>query len=346
MNNRSLFLASLALLTVGCTPSWTGSGPEPVTAARPAAEPSNSASFRVVESATGKTVPFASVIARAAMADVVFFGEQHDDPETHFLEFALLEGLGRRHDNVVLSLEMFERDVQPELNRYLLGAVSESTFLAKSRPWPRYATDYRGMVQLARVRGWPVVAANIPRPMASAIARKGLQALDTLTTAERMFAARALMCPNDAYFTRFAEAMGGHGAGGGPPTAADNATAAAMTQRFYEAQCAKDETMAESIANRFIGTAIVRVVESRSSGRRFEQITRGNGVLLHVNGAFHSDYGQGTAERVRRRIPDIRTLVITAVPVENPGTAVIGAEAAKADYVIFTRSAKPGGSLP
>ena len=320
MINRSFLLGSFALLTAGCTASWTGAGPEPATTPRTSvAVPSNSASFRVVESATGNTVSFTSLIGRAAMADVVFFGEQHDDPETHFLEFALLEGLGQRHNSVVLSLEMFERDVQPELDRYLSGGVSEAAFLARSRPWPRYATDYRAMVQLARVRGWKVIASNIPRPMASAISRRGMRALDTLTTLERAHASASMICPtNDAYFKRFGEAMGGHSAGGGPPSAGDAAAAQAMTERFYEAQCAKDETMAESITRELMGT-------------------RGRGVLLHVNGAFHSDYGLGTAERVRRRMPDIRSLVITAVPVENPGTAVVGAEAAKADYVIFTR---------
>ena len=321
MTSRPLFVAFATLLSAGCTASWTGSGPDPAISPRTSvAEPSNAASFRVVESATGNTVSFTSLIGRAAMADVVFFGEQHDDPETHFLEFALLEGLGQRHGNLVLSLEMFERDVQPELDRYLSGAVSESTFLAKARPWPRYATDYRGMVQLARVRGWRVIAANIPRPMASAISRRGMRALDTLTISDRGYASASMICPtNDAYFKRFGEAMGGHGAGGGPPTAADAAAAEAMTVRFYEAQCAKDETMAESITRELL-------------------TSRGRGVLLHVNGAFHSDYGQGTAERVRRRMPDIRSLVITAVPVENPSTAVLGDEVAKADYVIFTRN--------
>lgn len=315
--------AVLALaLAAGCTPSWGGSGdplpsPMPRTSTRQAANPP---SYRVVESATGSTVPFSSLVGRAAQADVVFFGEQHDDPETHFLEFALLEGLGQRHSSVVLSLEMFERDTQYDLDRYLSGALGEAEFLATSRPWPRYATDYRPMVQLARARGWKVIAANIPRPLASAISRKGLGALDTLTTLERQRVATALECvPGTPYYRRFAETMSGHGPGGGPPTAADSASAAETMRKFYESQCSKDETMAESIAR-----------EVLASGRR-------EGVVLHVNGAFHSDYGQGTAERVRRRAPDIRTLLITAVPVDDPATAVLGNEGAKADYVIFTR---------
>jgi hypothetical protein len=36
-------------------------------------------------------------------------------------------------------------------------------------------------------------------------------------------------------------------------------------------------------------------------------------------------------------MPDARALVITALPVDNPSTAAAGRDAAKADYVIFTR---------
>src|SRR3954469_19335652 len=125
-----LLIAGCGLLCAGCTPGGTGSDPGPVAVPQVGVRPANATNFRVIESATGRTVPFSAVVERASMADVVFFGEQHDDPETHFLEFALLEGIGQRRDRVVLSLEMFERDVQMDVDQYLAGAVSESTFLA------------------------------------------------------------------------------------------------------------------------------------------------------------------------------------------------------------------------
>ncbi|HET9424050.1 MAG TPA: ChaN family lipoprotein [Gemmatimonadaceae bacterium] len=331
MKSLTAFAAlAAASLASACTGSWSGSS-DPLP--RPTAQTSTATlptppSYRVVETATGLTVPFSALVGRAAQADVVYFGEQHDDPETHFLEFALLEGLGRRHSKVVLSLEMFERDTQYDLDRYLAGSLSEGDFLATSRPWPRYATDYRSMVQLARARGWKVIAANVPRPMASAVARRGLSALDTLTALERTRAAAAMSCgPEGAYFRRFAETMSGGMHGPGAPPATDTAATRAALIRVYEAQCVKDETMAESIARELTSTR------------------RGEGVVLHVNGAFHSDYGQGTAERVRRRTPDIRSLLVTAVPVEDPANASLGNHGAKADYVIFTRAVvkKPGG---
>jgi uncharacterized iron-regulated protein len=117
-----------------------------------------------------------------------------------------------------------------------------------------------------------------------------------------------------------------HGPSSATPTAADSAAARASLVRVYEAQCVKDETMAESIARELLARG------------------RGNGVLLHVNGAFHSDYGLGTAERVRRRMPDHRQLLITAVPVDDPATAPLANHGSKADYVIFTKAPpkKPG----
>lgn len=318
----SLFIA--AGMISACTPGWTGVGTGPVTSAVPVSTAPRPL-FRVVESLTGATVPFSDVVARAAMADVVFFGEQHDDPETHFVEFALLEGIGRQRSQVVLSLEMFERDVQRPLDDYLAGQRSEAEFLAVARPWDRYATDYRALVLLARARGWRVIASNIPRPMASAVGRKGMSAFDTLSTTERAWAAATFSCPNDAYYQRFAREMTGHGSAG-MPSAGDAAAMAAMTQRFYEAQCAKDETMAESIV-----AALNRPGPPRT--------------VVHFNGAFHSDYRQGTAQRVSRRDPGARRLFLTAVPVPDPASALLEDHGARADYVIFTRAPekKPGG---
>ena len=64
-----------------------------------------------------------SMFADVAKADVMFVGEQHDDPNTHRLEAAMLDGLRRRGVPVTLSLEMFERDTQAGLDAYLAGAI-------------------------------------------------------------------------------------------------------------------------------------------------------------------------------------------------------------------------------
>ena len=96
---------------------------------------------RVYDTRRGAFTDFESMVADLARAAVVFVGEQHDNPGTHRLEEALLSGLRRRKVGATVSLEMFERDVQGTLDRYLSGAIAEDQFLKESRPWPRYATD-------------------------------------------------------------------------------------------------------------------------------------------------------------------------------------------------------------
>lgn len=310
---HALFVVAVALVGACARP------PAPTTAPVPAPE------SRFHDTSSGRDVSFDAMMRRVARADVVFFGEQHDDPATHRAELAVLAALGNGGRPVVLSLEMFERDVQGILDDYLAGRITEGDFLARSRPWERYTTDYRALVELARARGWPVVASNVPRRIASAVSRKGLAVLDTMATSERAFAAREHACPRDTYYERFAETMKGHSAGGGPPTAADSAAMLAMTDRFYEAQCVKDEAMAESIVT----------ARARHPGA----------VILHVDGAFHSDFGLGTAARVTRRDPGARTVVLTAIPVDDPAKASPAEHAGRGAFVIVTRK-PPAAAKP
>jgi uncharacterized iron-regulated protein len=262
---------------------------------------------------------FEVMLADIAGADVVFVGEQHDDPNTHRLELAILEGLKRRKVPPVLSLEMFERDVQATLDAYLSGTATEEDTLKAARPWPRYNTDYRGLVELAKANGWPVIAANVPRRIAVAVAKTGSDAISQLPPGDRALVAKDLQCPEDTYFERFAKSMGSHPAPNQTPEEQH-----AMTTRYYWSQCVKDETMAESIA-----TAVSAPAPSERSESR--------GPVVHYNGAFHSDFGLGTAERVRRRLPGKRVVVISMLPVENlDALEPAGEDLQRADYLVYT----------
>jgi uncharacterized iron-regulated protein len=267
---------------------------------------------RVYDTRRGTFADFEMMTADLARADVILIGEQHDDPNTHRLELGLLEGLARRNVSVTLSLEMFERDVQGSVDTYVAGSSAEDEFLKQSRPWPRYATDYRPLVEFARTRRWPVVAANVPRRIAADVAKTGKPAVDLLNPTDRTLAAADLQCPHDAYFDRFAEQMGGHQSSSG-------SSADTTTERYYWAQCVKDETMAESIASAF----------TKLEGRP--------GVVVHVTGSFHSDFGEGTGERVRRRLAGRRVTTVSMMPVENLDSIVPqSSDLKRADYLVYT----------
>ena len=256
---------------------------------------------RVFDTRQKAFTDFESMLADLARADAVFVGEQHDDPNTHRLELAIVEGLTRRGVPVSVALEMFERDVQGNLDQYAAGTMAEEPFLKGSRPWPRYATDYRPIVEFAKAHKLPIVAANVPRRMASEVGKKGMPAIEG---ADRAFASKELECPAKGdYFDRFTAAMGNH-AGSSP--------------NFYFAQCVKDETMGESVAEAF-------------------HKTPGRVTIVHVNGAFHSDFGLGAAESARRRMPGRRIAVVSVLPVADIDAAKPSADDLKrADYLLYT----------
>jgi uncharacterized iron-regulated protein len=267
---------------------------------------------RVYDTRKKKFIEFETLTQHLAAADIVFIGEQHDDPATHRMELAILEGVARRRDSVVLALEMWERDVQPLLDRYLAGSATEAELLQDGRPWKNYAADYRPLVELARARSWPVVASNSPRPLASLVSRRGLAALDTLAPGVRAQVAEAVSCPEDDYFEKFKAVMGNLSSHQSAPMSPDSASS--LLTRIYYAQCIKDETMGESVARAW------------APGR----------LVIHYNGAFHSDFKLGTAERARGRASGAEIVVVTALPVADLDRLDPPKEERKrADYLLY-----------
>jgi uncharacterized iron-regulated protein len=202
----------------------------------------------------------------------------------------LLEALYAKNPNLAVSFEMFERDVQQHVDAYLAGKLNEKELMTLARPWPNYATDYRPMLEFARSFGLPVVAANIPRPLAMVVGRGGLEAVPEDS---RRWVAAEHYAPEDDYKQRFVETMKGMGHQSGGMKASGMAD---MVEAIYRAQCIKDDTMAESI-----------VRANKETGRK----------VIHYNGCFHSDFTLGTAARVKRLAPELKVMVIKIVPVEG-----------------------------
>jgi uncharacterized iron-regulated protein len=267
---------------------------------------------RIYDVAGASFIDFETLAARVAGADVAFFGELHGHAPGHRLQHALLEAVSRRRD-ATLSMEMFERDVAATVAGYVSGTVDHATFLRTARPWPRYFPDYHPLVEEARTRGWALVAANVPRSLANRVAQEGLAALDALPPAQRGLAAAELHCPDDGYRARFIEEMTRHPSAHGVP---DAAAEALRQQQYYESQCVKDETMAESI-----------VAALRAGARR---------PVVHITGAFHTDHGDGIPVRVRRRDAGLGLLSMTLIPVADLDAIDVAPHAARADYLIFT----------
>ena len=257
---------------------------------------------QIVRGANGDSVSAAELVRELVEYDVVFLGEVHDSHDGHALQHEITRQLGSKRP-LVLSLEMFERDVQIWLNAYFVGAMSEDEFLEVARPWPEYAQHYRPAVELARAQGWPVLAANLPRPVAREIARQGVDAVDS------PWLPRGIDVSAGPYKDLFVEAMGGHGAG----------LEAEQLDDWYAAQCAKDDAMAESIAD-----WLARSLVDESP------------LVVHWCGRFHSDFGLGTVERLRARAPELKIAVVSMARPE--GRSLTPTELEAGDWVFVVRN--------
>src|SRR5690606_17581712 len=134
----------------------------------------------------GKTSSFFEVAGESAKAQVVLFGEHHDDPIIHWLQLRLAKSISQ-HKNLVLAAEMFETDNQKALDRYMTGEYSAKQLDSAARLWPNFKTDYKPIVDFAKSKRLKVIASNVPRRYASQVYRGGFEALDKLPDEEKAF---------------------------------------------------------------------------------------------------------------------------------------------------------------
>lgn len=276
-------------------------------------------SFMVMRLSGG--APRAVSIDRAADAlkdyDVIFIGELHDHTANHLAEMALLRALHARRPLLALSMEQFERDVQPVLDDYLAGKIGEETLKAKGRAWSNYAEAYRPLVEYAKDHRLAVIAANAPTSLVRCVGREGAGFLARLPADKRGWAAAELHAEDGPYKEKFLRFLSGDAAHGGPADA-DAEAARARADRSFAAQVTRDDTMAESIAN-------------------FLRAHPGHRVV-HVTGAFHVAERLGTVERLKRLAPNVKAAVVVPVTADRPDAPVMAADDAKgADFAVLLR---------
>jgi uncharacterized iron-regulated protein len=270
---------------------------------------------RIVATDTDTVLSVYSVADAVVDADVVALGELHLTPEVHRTHHELIAALYDRRPNMVIAMEMFERDVQAVLMQYLTGLIDEGTFRAQSRPWPCYARDYRPVIEFAKKHQIVVLAANAPRPLASKAAKKGLYSVMGAANV-----ARETTAPKDAYWDAFNGMMGGHAGMLGPDG----------MERFYASQCLKDDTMAESITD--------HLTRRRLKGDR--------PLTILICGRMHSDHGRGTVQRIKDRMPDLKIRILSAELVKDVDDWMYESPRDVADYVIVAREPARDHAMP
>lgn len=226
----------------------------------------------------GKKANFKKMTQQAIEADIVFFGELHDNPIAHWLEYEMGRFLLENGEKITFGAEMFERDEQEYLTQYLEGKLTAEQFDSLAGLWNNFFTDYLPLVDLAKEFGADFIATNIVRKYASQVYKEGLESLNDLSDDVKKDIA-PLPIPFDINvpcYQTMLEMMGGHGG-----------------ENFPKAQAIKDATMAHFIVTNF---------------------TPGEGnVFYHLNGSFHSDNKEGIGWYINKYAPELEIFNIAVV---------------------------------
>ena len=249
----------------------------------------------------GKQVSFTKMIKGSYGVDVVFVGELHNNPISHWIELQLAKALIHNKDKqLVMGAEMFEADNQLILDEYLDGTISSGNFVKEMRLWPNYDTDYKPLVEFAKTNEIDMIATNVPRRYASLVFKKGFEALDSLSPSALNYVVSLPVDydPNVGCYKKMLKMGGMH-----------------ASENMPKAQALKDATMAHFIL------------------KNWNQ----NTCFLHFNGAFHSDNYEGIVWHLKRKKKDLNIVTISTV-LQDDVTKLEEANKGKADYIICVAS--------
>lgn len=259
--------------------------------------------YKIYDTRSKQYVTVEHIVADMASADVLFFGEQHDDSIGHYLENKILQSLYAAYGNkLALSLEMFETDNQLVLNEYLEGKFDEKRLAKDARLWNNYK-DYRPMVDFAKANTIPVIAANPPRRYVSMVSKGGMQPLMSLSReAKKLLPPLPYDTLSGRYREKFFEIMKGSPGGDNP--------------KVYYSQCLWDAGMSYSIY-KFL---------KKNKGKK----------IFHCVGGFHTAEKLGTAAQLQMRNKKLRILNIATVRDENFYTPDWDKLQVLGDYILLT----------
>jgi uncharacterized iron-regulated protein len=161
----------------------------------------------IIRLSGGEETTFEAMVADVPSAGIIFMGEVHNDAAHHRLQLQLLRALVERKEKVALGLEIFQADSQQALDDWSAGKLTEEEFRAVyAKNWTFDWNLYRDLLIYARDNRIPLVALNVPRGIASKVARQGFA---SLSAEERKQLPEGITCElKSSYTTLLQRAFG------------------------------------------------------------------------------------------------------------------------------------------
>lgn len=242
----------------------------------------------IIYDKSGSQVNYETMIEALDTADVILFGEVHNNAMAHWLELQVVKSLFARDNHLILGAEMFEADDQLVIDEYLAGLIEDRHLETEVKVWNNYKTDYKPLLTFAREQGLKFIATNVPRRYASMVARQGFGYLDSLSETALSYIAPLPVTVNMELsgYQHMLSMMGEN---------SNKEHGNLRAENMVKAQSLKDATMAYFIS----------------------QTQQQEGKFMHFNGTYHSDNFEGIYWYLKELNPDLSIAILTSIELEN-----------------------------
>jgi uncharacterized iron-regulated protein len=284
--------------------------------------------WQILDTQTGRVLPFSELIANLERYDIVYLGEEHHNP--YHIEAALkvLNQLVADGIEPTIGMEMFGWDGQPALDNYVAtDQPMTSEFLEQVRwkqNWGGAFEDYAPLVTFARERRLSVRAMNPPKPLIRRVVKLGLDQAKQESEWAPWGILQEDIVDDPAYRERIVDQLKRcHGGN------------EEHFRTMYEASMVRDEGMARTLVD------------------RLEEFRRENGdrrrMVVSYTGGGHVQFNLPVPKRVARRLGgDVKQTTIYMTSFEPSKTADVRAlmQEPIADYIWLTPMGKSSSAKP
>ncbi|MFZ7125164.1 MAG: ChaN family lipoprotein [Desulfobacterales bacterium] len=222
----------------------------------------------IIAGRTGEPVTFQELLSDLETVPIVYIGEEHPNRAHHEIQVKLIEALDQRLSNLTVGMEMFDYRYDLVLDQWSGGELDRDAFIRQTHWYANWRWDYdlyAGVLDLIRERNIRLVGLNLPFHIPGRIRIGGIEAL---LEDDRRYLPQAVDLNRKAHREYVEAVFRRH-----PPMNSEN-----DFERFYQAQCVWEDTMAESVAGK-----------------------RGNGPMVVIAGNGHIIKKFGIPDRAYER---------------------------------------------
>lgn len=205
------------------------------------------------------------LFANLSREHVVLLGETHDNADHHRWQLQTIAGLHAVHPRLVLGFEMFPHRVQPVLDRWVAGELSEARFLELTdwrKTWGQEPELYLPIFRFARMNRVPMLALNVDRALTRRVGETGWA---SIPPAEREGISDPSPAPADYLGLLWASYLQHARSGQPAPTDTPDLTVPGF-RSFVDNMLLWDRSMAQGIAERVARGDVELVVALMGTG--------------------------------------------------------------------------------